>query len=105
MTDNTNTAVDGREPSVRSKRFLLGQFLMTPGVQQAVTPHELLQALGRHASGDWGDLDHEDRLRNDEAVEYGSRVFSAYHTHVGIKFWIITEADRSVTTALLPSEY
>jgi hypothetical protein len=60
--------------------------------------------LGRHVRGDWGDLDDEDKQRNDEALTLGSRIFSAYLVE-GVKFWVITEADRSVTTILLPEEY
>lgn len=58
-----------------------------------------------HARGDWGELDAEDRAANDRALKDGTRLLSAYHTKAGTKFWIITEADRSSTTALLPSEY
>lgn len=98
---------DGRErdPLVRSIAFPLGQLLMTPGVQASVPPSELAQALRRHARGDWGELDDEDRAANDRALKEGTRLLSAYRTKAGEKFWIITEADRSSTTALLPSEY
>ena len=65
----------------------------------------MMQALRRHARGDWGDLDDEDRKANDRALQEGSRLFSAYKTKAGVKFWIITEADRSATTVLLPDEY
>ncbi len=96
---------DGRDPLVRPVAFPLGQLLMTPGVQDAVPPSELMQALRRHARGDWGELGAEDRAANDQALKEGTRLQSAYHTKAGIKFWIITEADRSSTTALLPDEY
>lgn len=62
-------------------------------------------ALARHAAGDWGDLCDEDWHTNNEAPKNGARLFSAYHSDDGVKFWIITEADRSVTTVLLPEEY
>ncbi len=94
-----------RDPLVRAVAFPLGQMLMTPGVGEQVPPSELLQALRRHARGDWGDLDPEDRAANDRALKEGARLLSAYHSKAGVKFWIITEADRSATTALLPSEY
>jgi hypothetical protein len=55
-------------------------------------------------SGDWTEMDNEDQQANREAIVEGDRVFSAY-TIQGIKFWVITEADRSATTILLPSEY
>ena len=94
-----------RDSLVREVRFPLGRLLMTPGVEFEVPPSELAQALRRHARGDWGDLDREDKDANDLSVKDGSRLLSAYHTKAGVKFWIITEADRSATTALLPSEY
>jgi len=55
-------------------------------------------------SGDWTEMDVEDQQANREAIAHGDRVFSAY-TIQGIKFWVITEADRSATSILLPSEY
>ncbi len=57
-----------------------------------------------HASGDWGDLDAHDRRQNERALRTGTRLFSAYDTSAG-RVWIITEADRSCTTLLLPEEY
>lgn len=63
--------------------------------------------IRRHASGDWGDLAEEDRKANMDALHHGNRLLSVYHTGLGgdDRFWIITEADRSSTTLLLPSEY
>ena len=90
---------------VRPVDFPLGRMLMTPGAQAQVPSSELVRALRRHARGDWGELDHEDREANDRALKEGTRLLSAYHTDAGVKFWIITEADRSATTVLLPEEY
>jgi hypothetical protein len=78
---------------------------MTPGVQAQIPPSEMMQGLRRHARGDWGELDDEDRAANDVALKHGARLLSAYRTKAGTKFWIITEADRSATTVLLPEEY
>jgi hypothetical protein len=61
--------------------------------------------LARHASGDWGDLDEHDRKANEYALEHGLRVLSAYTLSSGERIWVITEADRSMTTILLPEEY
>jgi hypothetical protein len=61
--------------------------------------------LSRHASGDWGELDAHDRRANEYALEHGLRVLSAYTLSSGQKIWVITEADRSNTTILLPEEY
>jgi hypothetical protein len=99
-----------REPGgddwlVRAVKFPLGQMVMTPGVQSQVPPSEMAKALRRHARGDWGDLDAHDRAANEDALKTGARLLSAYKTSAGVKFWIITEADRSVTTVLLPDEY
>lgn len=64
----------------------------------------LVSCLERHANQDWGDVDAEDKKTNDKAVKYGGRVLSAYELR-GDKLWIITEADRSVTTLMTPDEY
>lgn len=85
--------------------FRLGRVLITPGALAELQPSDVLVALRRHAAKDWGDLCPEDRDRNDEALLLGTRVLSAYQAQGGTKFWIITEADRSCTTVLLPEEY
>jgi hypothetical protein len=72
---------------------------------ERVPPSEMMQALRRHARGDWGELDPEDRQANDAALKNGTRLLSVYKTKSGMKFWIITEADRSSTTVLVPEEY
>jgi hypothetical protein len=61
--------------------------------------------ISRHAQGDWGDVDQEVGALNNEALLDGSRVLSAYTLRTGVKIWVLSEADRSVTTSLLPSEY
>jgi len=71
---------------------------------QAVSSDELLASLARHARCDWGELSEEDRKENDFAVSRRLRILSAYRAG-GVKYWIITEADRSATTILLPDEY
>ena len=85
--------------------FPLGQVLSTPGALSALGDIEILVALSRHARGDWGDVCDGDRGRNELALRDGSRLFSVYRAQSGEKFWIITEADRSATTVLLPHEY
>jgi tRNA1(Val) A37 N6-methylase TrmN6 len=92
------------------KLFQLGRLVMTRTVQDLVTskgfnpyPH-----LAAHKSGDWGDVDDSDRKSNDYALKHGDlRIFSSYDAPQtpGGKLWIITEADRSSTTILLPSDY
>jgi hypothetical protein len=87
--------------------FDLGQTVATPGALDALVEAGICGAalLHRHHRGDWGDLDAEDIESNNAALKNGSRLFSAYQVTEQIKIWIITEADRSVTTLLLPSEY
>jgi hypothetical protein len=91
----------------RQPLFPLGQVVATPGALEAIedagqTPVEF---IARHHVGDWGDLDEEDKQENELSVKQGYRILSAYQTNAHVKLWVITEADRSVTTLLLPSEY
>jgi len=92
------------EPA-RSVRFALGRTVITRGALDALSGEDVHACIARHASGDWGDVCPEDKQANDDALRVGSRLLSAYHTEGGRKFWIITEADRSATTVLLPEEY
>lgn len=86
-------------------KFSLGRLVATPGVLTAVPREEIDDALNRHAHGDWGIMSEEDQHTNELALNGGGRLFSAYLSGGGVKFWIITEWDRSATTILLPSEY
>ncbi len=88
-------------------KFSLGRVLATPAALSAIEasgqkPQEFLH---RHATGDWGDLSAEDRQANDDSLASGARLLSSYRTSRGTRIWIITEADRSATTLLLPEEY
>ena len=89
----------------QAKSILLGRLMVTPGVIDKVTQLDLLDALARHQKRDWGNVCPEDWAANDRAATYGGRILSAYDTASGIRFWIISEANRRVTTALLPMEY
>lgn len=87
--------------------FDLGQVVATPGALDALTeanqqPNEF---LNRHVVGDWGDLEQDDKWENDLSVHSGLRILSTYTLKTETRIWIITEADRSVTTLLLPDEY
>jgi hypothetical protein len=89
------------------RRFELGAVVATPGALEVlgnleVSPTELLE---RHASGDWGEIPSEDARENEYSLERGFRVLSSYPLPSGERIWIITEADRSSTCILLPSEY
>ena len=86
--------------------FTLGRTLATPAARDELSQlnYSPLDLLRKHMSGDWSEMAIEDQQSNREAITEGSRIFSAY-TIQGTKFWVITEADRSSTTILLPSEY
>lgn len=87
--------------------FDLGRIVATPAALQVLTARQMtpLNLLQRHARGDWGDLEAEDIQANQDALQHGWRLFSSYHLDPVTKVWIITEADRSVTTVLLPDDY
>lgn len=90
---------------MKEKLFPLGQVVMTPAAMEVVDKVTIMASLlARHVTGDWGDLNAEDKRENDLSVKEGYRILSAYHVG-GQKVWVITEADRSVTTILLPSDY
>ena len=93
--------------STTQQRFPLGQTYATPGALEALseTGQDAAQFLSRHQAGDWGNLSDDDKQENEFSVDKELRIFSAYHLSDGTKIWIITEADRSATTILLPSEY
>jgi len=86
-------------------RFALGQTVITPNALEHLQPDEVLRALKRHAAGDWGDVCPEDREENELSLRGGFRLFSVYRSVAGDKFWVITEADRSATTVLMPEDY
>lgn len=85
----------------------LGHVVSTPGALDALqaTGMTFVDLLSRHARGDWGEMDAPDRRANDRALLEGARLLSAYALPTGVKVWVITEWDRSVTTLLLPQEY
>ena len=96
---------------MQGTKFELGQLVWTRGVADRIADESefakfATQSLKRYAKGDWGNICEEDKNRNDLAVEAGNlRIFSAYKHPILPKIWIITEADRSVTTTLFPDEY
>jgi hypothetical protein len=83
----------------------LGHILATPAALRALTATDIETALARHRHGDWGDCSPEDAAENDRSLTTRLRLLSVYHSEAGVKFWIITEADRSSTTVLLPEDY
>ena len=116
MVDDSTTL----SPSERGERFTvptalfdLGHIVATPGVLSVTTSGHRTACLARHIRGDWGNVDPEDKRMNVSALHNGDRILSAYPIDPAKPckgfgencFWIITEADRSATTFLLPSEY
>jgi hypothetical protein len=92
-------------PQLQSRTFALGRILITASVENIIERAEIDAALGRHARGDWGDVRPEDWRANQIALREGERVFSTYTDRRQTRFYIITEADRSATTVLLPGDY
>ena len=91
--------------SICIAKFRIGHIVSTPNALASLTYDEIQVALGRHMAGDWGSVTAEDRAANDLALVERTRILSVYHSANGTKFWIITEADRSATTILLPEDY
>jgi hypothetical protein len=85
-------------------RFPLGQVVITANAAQHLDTIAVREALRRHAAGDWGDLPPEDACENEVSLKEGFRLLSAYGNGQR-RFWVITEADRSVTTILMPEDY
>ena len=85
--------------------FRGGQVVATAAACEVLSPMTMIDLLSRHMTGDWGELDPEDKASNDKALLCDERILSSYTTDNGIKVRIITEADHSVTTILLPSDY
>jgi hypothetical protein len=87
--------------------FPPGRLVATPGALALLKQinKSPLEFLSRHLRGDWGDLCQEDKTENELSLKYGFRLMSSYSITETEKLWSITEADRSVTTLLLPEEY
>jgi hypothetical protein len=94
-------------PPTLAVRFPLGRLVATPGALRAFEVAQVppVRYIARHTCGDWGELDPEDVTANERALLTGARLLSAYRLPTGARLWIITEADRSATTMLLPEEY
>jgi hypothetical protein len=91
--------------NVPLSKFALGKIVITSAADEKVPPLDVSKAVMRHSLGDWGDVSAEDRDRNESALWEAGRLHSVHHARNGLVFWIITEADRSVTTVLLPDDY
>lgn len=85
--------------------FSPGSILITTIAREVLSAEDVSSALSSHLKGDWGEVCSEDKALNDNAVIVGNRILSSYQSTAGAKFWVITEANRSSTTILLPEEY
>lgn len=87
------------------KNVPLGSTVITRGALDALPAHDVHIAMGRHQRGDWGEVCPDDWQENEFSYDKRLRLVSSYTASNGVKFWIITEADRASTTVLLPEEY
>lgn len=90
--------------AVPAVKFPLGRVVMTANAGQQLAAMAVVEGLKRHAAGDWGEVCPDDREENELSLKHGSRLMSVYGSG-DKRFWIITEADRSVTTVLMPEDY
>ena len=86
-------------------KFSLGQIVATPNALHNLTPEDIQRGIQQHQSGNWGEVRDSDRQENDLSLEKGFRLLSVYRATCGKLFWIITEANRSATTVLMPEDY
>lgn len=86
-------------------KFPLGRTVATRGALEALTEYDIALALTCHRRGDWGEVSDGDRAANERALCEGDRLLSVYRSTRKVRFYVITEWDRSVTTILLPHEY
>jgi len=87
------------------KKFKLGRMVITANAKETLVPADVVTGVVRHACGDWGECCKDDVEENELSLREGFRLLSVYRDRNATKFWIITEADRSVTTVLLPEDY
>ncbi|MEI8290520.1 MAG: hypothetical protein WCH99_13700 [Verrucomicrobiota bacterium] len=88
-----------------SMKFNLGRIVITPAALEAIPADDICNAINRHVCGDFGDLTAADLRENELALRAGLRLLSVYHATNGTKFYVLTEACRTITTILLPADY
>jgi hypothetical protein len=93
------------ESESKAVSFPLGRIVMTAGAVERLSFSSIATALLRHARADWGDVNDASRRENERGLKYGMSLLSVYRDWHGIAFWVMTEADRSATTVLLPDDY
>ncbi len=92
-------------PDFKTGKFPLGRVVITTAAVDALTAADVKRGLFWHSQGNWGDVSPDDAAENDLSLREGFRLLSAYTAENGTPFWVITEADRSATTVLLPDDY
>lgn len=102
---HNGTHTEAGSTGEQGPRFPLGRMLITPTAQARLDAQDVYACLERHCRGDWGECCESDRQENETALTRQRRLFSVYRDRNGTRFWIITEADRSATTVLLPEDY
>lgn len=90
--------------TIARPKFPLGRIVITANAQAILNPEDVQEGLSRHAAGDWGEVCPQDAAENELSLKEGFRLLSVYGP-AERRFWIITEADRSVTTVLMPDDY
>ncbi|HXT10546.1 MAG TPA: hypothetical protein VN873_03210 [Candidatus Angelobacter sp.] len=91
--------------SLPTAKFRPGRIVATANARSQLAEEDILAGIRRHQSGDWGEVHPDDWKANERALEKGARLLSVYRSASNIRFYIITEADRSSTTVLLPEDY
>ena len=109
-TDLTKLLLPSTEPKLSvqvtpSTHFALGLLCITPEALDTLPADELLKAVRRHAAGDWGTVNQNKWQENDLALRNGGQLFSTYEASSGRKFWVVTVADRRLSTVSLPGQY
>ena len=86
-------------------KFPPGRVVITENAARELSQEDVSLALRRHLRGDWGELETPDWQANERALLHGCRLLSAYTSHTGLRFWVISEPNREATTVLLPEDY
>lgn len=85
-------------------KFILGKLVITPAALRAVPAEDIYRGIDRHVCGDWGEMSAADHAENEFALQHGFRLLSVYESRNGVKFWVLTAANRTTTTICLPHE-
>jgi len=90
---------------LEQQKFLLGQIVITSAALQVLSVEDICRAIDAHVCGQFGLVSDADRAENEFALQHGLRVMSVFESKGGVRFLVMTSADRTVTTLLLPCDY